>query len=57
MSANQSDLTACDVEAAPKDACVRYEFCENTVSGRSQMCGSCLDTVRAADREQRGGQQ
>lgn len=53
MSADQSDLTAFDAEAVPEDACSRYEICGNIVSGRGQMCGSCLDELRARDREQR----
>ena len=56
MSSGQSCLRAYDIEAAPGEAYVRYEACGNAVSGRGQMCGQCLDTVRAADREdQRGG--
>ena len=52
---NQSDLTAFDGET-PEGACARYEVCENVVPGRGQMCGLCLDEVRAADRERRGGE-
>jgi hypothetical protein len=52
MSADQSDLTAFDGEA-PENACVRYKRCGNTVPGRGQMCGDCLDELRATDREQR----
>ena len=52
----QSDLTAFDVDAAPEGACARYEICGNVVPGRGQMCGECLDEVRAADREHREGQ-
>ena len=56
MSSDQSDLTAYGGgEAAPEDACARYELCGNTVLARGQMCGPCLDEVRAADREQREG--
>jgi hypothetical protein len=55
MSADQSNLTAFDPEAVPANACVRYEVCENTVPGNGQMCGDCLDELRAADREERGG--
>jgi hypothetical protein len=54
MSADQSNLTAFDAEAAPENACVRYEVCENIVPGNGQMCGDCLDELRAADREERG---
>lgn len=54
MSADQSSLTAFDVETVPEGACVRYEVCENVVLGRGQMCGPCLDEVRATDRERRG---
>jgi hypothetical protein len=57
MSADQSNLTAFDAETVLEGACVRYEICENVVSGHGQMCGPCLDEVRAADREQRGGRQ
>jgi hypothetical protein len=53
MSADQSGLTAFDVDAAPEGACARYEICGNIVSGRGQMCGPCLDELRAADRERR----
>lgn len=53
MSADQSDLSAFDVETAPEGACARYEVCGNVVPGRGQMCADCLDAVRAADREQR----
>ena len=53
MIADQSDLTAFDVGAAPEGACVRYEVCGRVVPGRSQMCADCLDELRAADREQR----
>jgi hypothetical protein len=56
MSGNQSDLTAFDGET-PEGACVRYEVCGNVVPGRGQMCGPCLDELRAADREQQGGRQ
>lgn len=52
MSADQSNLTAFDAETAPENACVRYEICENTVPGNSQMCADCLDAVRVADREE-----
>lgn len=55
MSADQSNLTAFDADAVPEGACVRYEVCENVVPGRGQMCGPCLDDLRAADREQQGG--
>lgn len=48
MSADQSDLTAFDVETAPEGACAR---CGQEVPGRGRMCGPCLDAVRAADRE------
>lgn len=54
MSASQSDLTTYAGEE-PEDACSRYERCGNTVPGRGQICGGCLDTVRAADREQQDG--
>jgi hypothetical protein len=54
MSADQSNLTAFDADEVPQDACVRYEICANTVPGNGQMCGDCLDELRAADREQRG---
>jgi hypothetical protein len=57
MSTDQSNLTAFDVDAAPEGACVRYEVCGNVVPGRGQMCGPCLDELRAADREQQGGRQ
>ena len=53
MSADQSILTAFDVEASPDDACVRYEVCENRVPARGQICADCLDQLRAADRERR----
>jgi hypothetical protein len=52
MSESQSDLTTY-AEETPENACARYEICGNTVPGRGQMCGECLDTVRAGDREQR----
>jgi hypothetical protein len=52
MSESQSDLTTYAKET-PENACARYEICGNTVPGRGQMCGECLDTVRAGDREQR----
>ena len=52
MSTDQSDLTAFDGEA-PEGACVRYEMCGNIVPAGGQMCGNCLDDVRAADREER----
>ena len=55
MSADQSDLTAFDGGSAPEDtpegACVRYEICENIVPEHGRICGPCLDTLRAADRE------
>lgn len=35
----------------PDGVCVRYEDCGNIVPGGGQMCGPCLDAVRAADRE------
>jgi hypothetical protein len=54
MSADQSNLTAFDPDEIPDDACARYENCQNTVPGNGQMCGPCLDELRAADREQRG---
>ena len=53
MSADQSDLSAFEGEI-PEDACVRYEICENTVPEHGQICGPCLDDVRAADRERQG---
>lgn len=53
MSADQSNLSAFDAEAVPDDACVRYEICENPVPGRGQICGPCLDDLRAADRVRR----
>jgi hypothetical protein len=49
----QANLSAYDIDAAPEGACVRYEVCGNVVPGRGQMCGPCLDELRAADREQR----
>ena len=55
MSADQSDLSAFDVEAAPEEACVRYEVCGRVVPERGQICGPCLDELRTADREQREG--
>jgi hypothetical protein len=55
MSADQSNLTAFDAEAAPQNACVRYEICANTVPAGGQMCGDCLDELRAADRERGDG--
>jgi hypothetical protein len=54
MSADQSDLTTFDGEI-PEDACARYEVCGNIVPQNGQMCGDCLDELRAKDRE--GGQQ
>ncbi|HET7325448.1 MAG TPA: hypothetical protein VFJ06_14065 [Halococcus sp.] len=51
MSADQSDLTAFDVETVPEGACVRYDICKNVVPGRGQICADCLDAVRAVDRE------
>lgn len=48
----QADLTTYG-EETPEDACARYEICGNTIPGRGQMCGECLDAVRAGDREQR----
>lgn len=53
MSAGQSDLSAFEDETAPENACVRYEICGRVVSGRGQICGACLDELRAADREKR----
>ena len=50
MSADQSSLGAFDVDAVPEGACVRYEVCENVISGRGQMSGPCFDELRAADR-------
>ncbi|WP_161605803.1 hypothetical protein [Halococcus thailandensis] len=55
MSESQSDLTTFDVDAAPEGACARYKICGNVVPGRGQMCGECLDELRADDREQREG--
>lgn len=52
MSSDQSDLTTFDGET-PEGACVRYEICSNVVPANGQMCGPCLDAVRAADRERR----
>ncbi|WP_435078421.1 hypothetical protein [Halococcus sp. AFM35] len=52
MSESQSDLLTY-AEEIPENACARYEICGNTVLGRGQMCGECLDIVRAGDREQR----
>jgi hypothetical protein len=57
MSADQSNLTAFDPEAVPANACVRFEVCQNTVPGNGQMCGDCLDELRAADREERNEQE
>lgn len=51
----QANLSAYDVEAVPKGACIRYQSCENVVPGRGHMCGLCLGELRAADREQREG--
>ena len=51
MSADQSDLAAFDVDAAPEGACVRYEICGRVVPERGQICGPCLDALRAADRD------
>lgn len=56
MTTGQSDLTAFDGET-PDNACARYEVCGNTVLGRGQMCGPCLDVVRAADRERQDGEE
>jgi hypothetical protein len=53
MSADQSDLTTFDGET-PEGACARYEICDNVVPQNGQMCGDCLDELRAVDREQRG---
>ena len=55
VSADQSNLTAFDVETVPDGACVRYEICERVVPGRGRICADCLDDLRAADREQREG--
>jgi hypothetical protein len=55
VSSNQSDLTAFDGET-PEGACVRYEVCGNIVPAGGQMCADCLDAVRAADREERDGE-
>ena len=52
MSESQSDLITY-AEKTPENAYARYEICGNTVPRRGQMCGECLDTVRAGDREQR----
>lgn len=52
MSGNQSDLTTFDGET-PENACARYEICGNIVPENGQMCGDCLDVLRAADREER----
>jgi hypothetical protein len=55
MSADQSDLTAFGGGSAPEDtpegACVRYGICESIVPEHRRICGPCLDTLRAADRE------
>ncbi|MGQ5518053.1 MULTISPECIES: hypothetical protein [Halococcus] len=52
MSSDQSDLAAFGgTEASPENACVRYEVCGNVVPANGQICGSCLDTLRADDRE------
>ena len=56
MSADQSNLTAFDAEVAPANTCVCYEVCQNTVPGNGRICGECLDELRAADREQRDGE-
>jgi hypothetical protein len=53
---DQSNLTAFDADEIPDDACVRYEMCQNTVPQNGRMCADCLDAVRAADREERDGE-
>ena len=55
MSSDQSDLTVFDGET-PEGACVRFEMCGNIVPAGGQMCGDCLDAVRARDRERRGSE-
>lgn len=41
------------VDAAdwPDGACARYDLCGTILPDSSGMCGSCLDEVRATDRE------
>lgn len=55
MSSNQSDLITFDGET-PEGACIRFEICGNVVPADGQICGDCLDDVRADDREQRDGE-
>lgn len=34
----------------PEDACIYFKQCRNTVAHNGQICGECLDRIRAADR-------
>lgn len=33
----------------PRNACVNYRICGNTIPHNGQMCGECLDALRHED--------